>query len=265
MRSIPNMFRCGLFAGLGLFVMGASLGAAEGKGEWGTIKGQVVWSEKTPPKIEEVKVDKDQDHCLKNGPLTKDEFVVNKDNLGVRNVFVWLIPSDPTKKSDMIPIHPDLKTVKLKEAVMDQPCCQFVPHVLALRKGQELVIKNSAPINHNVNYQGGPDNPGENPILPAGKSLTVKDLKPSKTPISVSCNIHGWMKAWIRVFDHPYFAVTDADGKFEIKNAPAGDFRLVIWHEGVGWVKGNKNGTPITIKAGGDTDFGKVQMSPPKD
>jgi hypothetical protein len=73
------------------------------------------------------------------------------------------------------------------------------------------------------------------------------------------------MKAWVRVFDHPYFAITDGDGKFEIKNAPAGDFRLVIWHEGVGWVKGGKTGTPITIKAGGDTDLGKVEMTPPKD
>jgi len=257
-----------LVLGLGALTAGSGALAADDKGEWGVLKGQVIWGGKGVPKAVPLKVDKDQDHCLQNGPLINEEFVVNKDNKGVRYVFVWLTPAPATggkKPAPPLPIHPSLKDLKDKEVVLDQPNCQFVPHVLALRKGQELVVKNSAPINHNVNYQGGTDNPGNNPILPAGKSITVKDLKPSKTPISVSCNIHGWMKAWIRVFDHPYFAVTDADGKFEIKNAPAGDFHMVIWHEGVGWVKGNKNGIPVKVKAGGETDLGKVEMEPPKD
>ncbi len=68
------------------------------------------------------------------------------------------------------------------------------------------------------------------------------------------------MRAWVRVYDHPYHAVTDADGKFELKNAPAGKYNLVIWHEGVGWVNGGKLGKPITIKADGETDAGKFAV-----
>ena len=50
-------------------------------------------------------------------------------------------------------------------------------------------------------------------------------------PIQYKCTIHGWMTGYVRIFDHPYYAVTDADGKFEIKNAPAGKYRIVYWHE----------------------------------
>ncbi|MFL5242764.1 MAG: hypothetical protein ACJ8FY_11705 [Gemmataceae bacterium] len=252
---------------LGALMPASPASAADEKGEWGAIKGQIVWGDKEIPKLEAINVDKDEDHCAKKGQLFKEDFVVNKENKGVCYVFVWLTPPSVAggKEPAPLPIHPSLKEIKYKEVIMDQPFCQFVPHALALRKGQELVVKNSAPINHNVNYQGGANNPGNNVILPAGKSVNVKDLKPSKTPISVTCNIHGWMKAWIRVFDHPYFAITDADGKFEIKNAPAGDFQLVIWHDGVGWVKGGKNGLPVQVKGNGETDLGKIEMQPPKD
>jgi len=50
-------------------------------------------------------------------------------------------------------------------------------------------------------------------------------------PISYKCSIHPWMSGYVRVFEHPYYAVTDDDGKFEIKNAPVGKFRIVFWHE----------------------------------
>jgi hypothetical protein len=58
----------------------------------------------------------------------------------------------------------------------------------------------------------------------------------------------------VRVFDHPYFAVTDADGKFEIKDAPAGKYNVVMWQEGVGWVNGGKAGKTIEIPAGGTVE-----------
>ena len=58
------------------------------------------------------------------------------------------------------------------------------------------------------------------------------------------------MRAWGRTFDHPYYALTDFDGKFEIKGAPAGKYNLIMWHEGTGWVNGGKTGEAITIPAG---------------
>jgi hypothetical protein len=73
--------------------------------------------------------------------------------------------------------------------------------------------------NHNVN-------------VPANGQWTMpKPLVMEKPPIQYKCTIHGWMTGYVRVFDHPYYAVTDDDGRFEIKNAPVGKYRIVYWHE----------------------------------
>ena len=98
-----------------------------------------------------------------------------------------------------------------------------------------------------------------NVTLSPGKELTIKALKAAPSPVRVDCNIHPWMKAYLFVFDHPYFAVTDENGQFEIKLAPAGNYRLVIWQD-MGWKDGNRTGTPITIKADEVTDMGKVEL-----
>ena len=71
----------------------------------------------------------------------------------------------------------------------------------------------------------------------------------------VNCGIHGWMKGFIWVFDNPYFAVTDADGKFEIKNAPSGPVNLVVWQEEAGYGEGGKNGKTIQINPDITTDL----------
>ena len=73
-------------------------------------------------------------------------------------------------------------------------------------------------------------------------------------PVIVKCNLHPWMNAWIHVFDHPYFAVTDADGKFEIKNAPAGKYRLLAWKDGAGWLNGDRKGREIIVKSNGTVE-----------
>ena len=85
---------------------------------------------------------------------------------------------------------------------------------------------------------------------------------PERTPGEVVCDIHGWMKAWIRVFDHPYYAVSDKDGMFEIKDAPVGTFKIWYWSDG-GWKDGaaGANGFPITIKAG-ENDLKNVDWKP---
>ena len=82
-----------------------------------------------------------------------------------------------------------------------------------------------------------------------GKLRLKAPLVAESHAIPYRCTIHPWMNGWVRVFDHPYYAVTDEDGKFEIKNAPAGKFRIVFWHEnGVkGGAKG-RFGEPIEIK-----------------
>lgn len=229
--------------------------AADDKGDWATLKGQVVWPKDELPEAKELKVDKEQNHCLEKGPIKSEEWVVNPKNKGIRWVFVWLAPVEAGKP---MPIHPDLKEIKDKEVVIDQPCCRFEPHALGMREGQVLVAKNSAPIAHNLAYTGF-KNPGGNPLIPPKQEYKVEGLKADKYPLTIKCSIHGWMSAYVRIFDHPYFAVTDADGNFEIKDAPAGEYRLMMSHDSGfrGGAKG-RDGEKITIKGGQVNDLGKI-------
>jgi plastocyanin len=243
-----------LHYGFGVVALLALLAPAARAEGWGTVKGQVTYAGEAP-KEAVLDVNKDKDHCLKDGPIHAEDLVVDPKTKGVANVFVWLAPEEKGKK---LPINPALATIKDKNVTIDQPECRFIPHALAMRKGQTLIVKNSAPVAHNTNYQGGSANPGQNLIVPAGKSIEVKNLVASTTPVNVTCNIHGWMKGFIRVFDHPYYAVTKPDGTFEIKDAPAGKFRLIVWQESVGWV-GPKEGKEIDIKADGVTEE-KIEM-----
>jgi hypothetical protein len=237
----------------------------KGQGAWGTVKGRVVLDADTVPDPKELNVDKDKDCCLAKGPVYSEELVVNKKNKGVRWVFVWLAPfekdGEPLKKT----IHPTLQKLKKDAEEMDQPNCQFIPHAIGLREGQTLVTKNSATVAHNVHWFGYPiKNPGGNVIVPAGQKFDIKDLKADKYPITIQCDIHGWMKAYARVFDHPYFAVTDKDGNFEIKLAPAGKYRLMAWQD-KGWVNGDRDGKPIVIPEAETLDLGQIKMKPPEE
>ena len=219
------------------------------------LSGQAVWVGAVP-EAKELNVNKDQEHCLGKGKIHSEEFVINKDSKGVKNVFVWLQPVSAGAK---MPVHESLKNPP-KEVGLDQPQCAFIPHCQGMQEGQTLVAKNSAPVAHNVKWAGGLKNPGSNVIIPAGKDFQIKGLKADSKPVAVNCNIHTWMSGWVMVFNHPYFAVTDTDGKFEIKNPPAGEYKLMVWHEGAGYGPGGKDGKKITIKADGATDAGKIEL-----
>jgi hypothetical protein len=255
----------GLAALAGLALSGskpAAHAADKTDGQWGAIKGHVVFGGADLPEPKKVEVNKDQEHCLSKGDIYSEDWVVNKGNKGVRWVYVWLVDPSSPKQFPAGKINPALKAAPTSPVTIDQPCCKFEPHGLAIREGQVVIAKNSAPIAHNVNWTGGIQNPGNNVIIPPGQDVKIEGLKAARIPVSVSCNIHPWMKAWIRVFDHPYYALTDADGKFEIKDAPAGNFNLVVWQESVGWGAGGKDGTPVTIKGGEVNDLGKLEIKP---
>jgi hypothetical protein len=248
--------------GLGLLLCLPPADAQNAPSGWGTIKGQVVYGGDSIPEPMKLKVDKDKEHCLAKGDLFSEKWVVNKTNKGVRNVFVWLIQGDPASE-EPLPIHPKLKAAPDKEVEIDQPRCQFIPHAVTLREGQTLLAKNSSTITHNFNIQGHPlVNKGQNVLMPPGSKAPVPGLKAQKLPLHVTCNIHGWMDAWVGVYNHPYHAVTDKDGNFEIKLAPAGQYRIMVWQEAIGYMGGAKgrNGTPITIKANDTTDLGKLKV-----
>lgn len=235
---------------------------------WGTIKGQVVFAGAKAPAPEKANVDKDTGHCLSKGDIYKNNLVVNEKNKGVRWVLVWITdpkPVTPASAKFIPPVHPSLKTPK-KTVEIDQPCCVFEPRMIGLQTGQTLVLKNSAPIPHNFKIDSIGGGPVANPLIPAGGQTTLDGFQPKLIPTMYTCSIHAWMKGWIGTFPHPYFAVTDADGNFEIKNAPAGKFRLMVWQEEVGFVIINPKdpkdrGKVIDVKADATTDVGKIPLT----
>jgi len=251
----------------GMCAMAGFLGLAHAQGDaWGDIKGRIIWGgEKLPAPLNlNLKGNADAAACLKNGPVRDETWVVNPKNKGIKNAFVWL---EGATKGDKLPIHPNLKNVLPAKIEVDQPACAFIPHAVALREGQVLVAKNSSGIGHNFKWTGNPTvNPGGNSLLPPGAVKDIDDLKADRIPIAIECNIHPWMRGWARVFDHPYYAVTDDDGNFTIKNAPAGDFRIKVWHGSSGWLGGakGKDGEPIKIKSG-DNKLDDKPFPPPAD
>jgi hypothetical protein len=221
-------------------------------GNWVTIKGQVVFPEKLPiPKRAPLIVNANAAQCLAKGPILDESVIINPKNRGIKNVVVWLRPNDPTDPKAALAkheIHPADAKRKPAQVVIDQPCCMFVDRVSCARVGDTIVVKNSAAIVHNF-FWASTNNGSFNANVPAnGRWEMPVALAAESPPIQYKCTIHGWMTGYVRVFDHPYYAVTDEDGRFEIKNAPAGRFRIVYWHENGlrGGAKG-RFGEPINI------------------
>ena len=184
----------------------------------GSISG-VVSFKGTPPKLKPL--DMTQDPGCPSSPQPSDAVVVNGGKLA--NVFIYVkeglpqgtfgVPSDPV--------------------VLDQKGCRYNPHMLGIMAGQTLKVLNSDTANHNIH-----DMPQNNPAWNESQSPTDKPiLKTFATPemmVPVQCNQHPWMRAYINVMSHPYFAVSSADGSFAIKNLPPGEYTLVAVHEKFG-------------------------------
>ena len=118
-------------------------------------------------------------------------------------------------------------------ATLDQKGALYVPQILAIQTGQKLIVKNSDPLVHNVHTEPAA-NPESNQVqMAGGADLTYTFDKPEMF-LKFQCDVHPWMFAWVTVFDHPYFAVSGADGKFTIKNVPAGKYTLEATHRKLG-------------------------------
>jgi plastocyanin len=248
----------------GMFALAGGLATAAD--EWTTIKGQIVLPKPVEPKKLEATADKE--FCTSAGPLL-DETIITGKTGGVKNLIVWLRPDSDDRKAE-IPkdkINPVLAKAAPVERVIDQPCCQFIPRITAAKAGDKLLVKNSAKVLHNINMSADDSvNPKFtfNNGIPAGGQFAVPaTFAAQRGAIPFSCNVHPWMKGYVRVFDHPYFAITDDDGNFEIKDAPQGKWRLVVWHEN-GFHNGAAGALGTTIDVKGTTlELPKTELKLP--
>lgn len=158
------------------------------------------------------------------GPTeTSDESLVVSQSGALQNVFVYI-------KEGL----GDLKfPVPSTPAVIDQMGCHYIPHVLGVQAGQELLIINSDPTLHNVHAL-----PLANDELNTGQPVQgMRHTHTFTTPevmVPFKCDVHGWMRAYVGVLQHPFFAVTGPEGAFEIKGLPPGTYVLELWHERLG-------------------------------
>jgi len=268
---------------LAIFI-GALPAFAADEDKWVTIKGKFVWdTAKGPaPKRVPLKADNNADVAAKDPDFNSEQWIVNPKNGGIKNVIVWLAP-EPTAPAELAALkksqenetsykfksfkpadfHPDLAKPATPTVEIDQPCCRFIPHVVLARAGQDMVIKNSAPCSHNARWISSL-NGEHNPIIQSKQEFVIKELKAESYSITVSCDIHKWMRAYVRVYDHPYFALTDADGVFEIKKVPVlgGKLRLFAFHEEAA-MHGGKSGRfghALEVKAG-TKDLGEIKLA----
>jgi len=182
-----------------------------------TVSGTVNFDGAAPAAA---KIDMSQDPACK-GNNTAEAVLASAGHLA--NVFVYVKDGLGNRTFD-IP----------KEAVtLDQSGCRYHPHMLGVMAGQGLKIVNSDPTTHNIHPQPKDNrewNESQAPqSAPLDKSFTREEIL-----LPVKCNQHPWMKMYINVVKNPFYAVTGADGKFEIKGLPPGDYTLAFVHEKLG-------------------------------
>ena len=157
-------------------------------------------------------------------PYPRDEVEMVNEKREIQNVFVYIQKGLPAGKTYPVPKKP---------ALLDQQRSMFRPRVQGLFVGQDFAMRNSDPIIHNVRSLSQENRPF-NIAQPACTPDRLKRFSVKEGPIELRCDFHRWMRAYIFVMEHPFFAITDAKGRFHIKNLPPGEYTLATWHESFG-------------------------------
>jgi len=149
------------------------------------------------------------DALVKDGKV-ENAFVYIKDGLGKR---VFPAPSGVVE--------------------IDQKGCLYTPRVAGAETGQVIRFVNSDPLLHNVHSSPSQTSAWNFSMAKQGVTREITVAKP-EVMIPMRCDVHPWMRGWLGVLDHPYFAVTGPDGRFTLPNVPAGDYVVASWHERFG-------------------------------
>jgi len=190
----------------------------------GTITGKVKFTGARPTNP---RIDMSEEAACKNkypAPPTAETVVVNPNGT-LANVFVYVkagLPAGATYPAPTTPVE------------LDQSGCRYHPHVLGIRVGQPLNIKNSDPLLHNIKAKAVKNRPFNVSQPNVTTTPTVRTFAQPEVMVSLECNVHGWMNAFVGVLPHPFFAVTGADGGFSLKGLPPGTYTIEAWHEKYG-------------------------------
>jgi len=232
--------------------------------DWGALKGRFVLDGPLPeqPKLQ---INKDVEFCGKHEPRS-EKLIVHREDRGIANVVIWL----DVKPGQKVAIHPSYEQFSTATVKLANKGCRFDPHICVMRTGQMLLIENPDQVDHNT-AAGLDKNDPFNALTAAGQSSERPRFKlAERLPAQVQCSIHPWMTGWLVVKDHPYVAVTDEHGRFELKNLPVGEHTFVVWQEMPGPVlavtRGGQaeewNRGKVTLRvSAGETDFGEVRLS----
>ena len=178
-----------------------------------------------PPAPEQIRMNSDP-ACVDLATDTETEYYLVGDGGGFGNVFVYVKEGLEGRT-----FPPPGGSVEL-----DQQGCRYRPHVFGVRVGQTIEIVNSDMTLHNIHATPAADGGNEefNMGQPIQGMRFERTFDAPEVMVPFKCDVHGWMNAYVGVLDHPYFAVTGPDGKFDISELPPGDYVIEAWHEELG-------------------------------
>src|SRR5919108_3525080 len=188
-----------------------------------SLSGHVRFDGTLPPP-EVIRMDGDP-KCITaaQGEARRTEFFVSDDGKSLGNVFIYVKEGLPQR---MYPV-PEAPVV------LDQQKCRYVPRVVGAQVGQPVEIRNSDPLLHNVHGEGAINQPFDYG-QPLQGIKTTHTFTTREVMVPVKCQVHAWMRGYIGVVEHPFFAVTDGNGRFTIPQLPPGTYTIEAWHERLG-------------------------------
>jgi plastocyanin len=212
-------------------------------GPTGTVTGVISFAGTVPPAK---KIDTAADPiCGQKNPNLMTEDTLVKDGK-LANVFVYVKDGNTASGQKFADLPWSTPSTAMS---LDQNGCHYKPHVMGIQTNQKLSITNSDPTQHNI-HPTPKLNPEWNQTQQSGQPPIEKTFARSEVLIPVKCNQHPWMKAYIGVLKHPFYAVSAEDGTFTLKGVPAGTYTVVAWKEG--GADGTQKSMSVTVPASGN-------------